>query len=137
MLLKLNKLYIMKNLILIFGLLIHQVIFSQPLMRTYTNINYDSIAKSNFEKIVYKQKSDFVYRLKYNKFQLSISTKLKSMNLVETFSNLTINDLIFAGSYDIRLRFYVSSNIKIFQRVFITGVSNSQIFYTTGVIMKF
>jgi len=135
--LKLNKLYIMKNLILIFGLLIHQVIFSQPLMRTYTNINYDSIAKSNFEKIVYKQKSDFVYRLKYNKFQLSISTKLKSMNLVETFSNLTINDLIFAGSYDIRLRFYVSSNIKIFQRVFITGVSNSQIFYTTGVIMKF
>ena len=127
----------MKNLILIFGLLIHQVTFSQPLMRTYTKINYDSIAKSNFEKIVYKQKSDFVYRLKYNKFQLSISTKLKSMNLVETFSNLTINDLIFAGSYDIRLRFYVSSNIKIFQRVFITGVSNSQIFYTTGVIMKF
>ena len=127
----------MKPLILIFGLLIHQVIFSQPLMRTYTNINYDSIAKSNFEKIVFKQKSDFVYRLKYNKFQLSISTKLKSMNLVETFSNLTINDLIFAGSYDIRLRFYVSSNIKIFQRVFITGVSNSQIFYTTGVIMKF
>jgi len=135
--LKLNKLYIMKNLILIFGLLIHQVTFSQPLMRTYTKINYDSIAKSNFEKIVYKQKSDFVYRLKYNKFQLSISTKLKSMNLVETFSNLTINDLIFAGSYDIRLRFYVSSNIKIFQRVFITGVSNSQIFYTTGLIMKF
>lgn len=127
----------MKNLILIFGLLIHQVTFSQPLMRTYTKINYDSIAKSNFEKIVYKQKSDFVYRLKYNKFQLSISTKLKSMNLVETFSNLTINDLIFAGSYDIRLRFYVSSNIKIFQRVFITGVSNSQIFYTTGLIMKF
>ena len=127
----------MKNLILIFGLLVHQVIFSQPLMRTYTNINYDSIAKSNFEKIVFKQKSDFVYRLKYNKFQLSISTKLKSMNLVETFSNLTINDLIFAGSYDIRLRFYVSSNIKIFQRIFITGVSNSQIFYTTGVIMKF
>ena len=127
----------MKNLILIFGLLIHQVIFSQPLMRTYTNINYDSIAKSNFEKIVFKQKSDFVYRLKYNKFQLSISTKLKSINLVETFSNLTINDLIFAGSYDIRLRFYVSSNIKIFQRIFITGVSNSQVFYTTGLIMKF
>jgi len=135
--LKLNKLYIMKPLILIFGLLIHQVIFSQPLMRTYTNINYDSIAKSNFEKIVFKQKSDFVYRLKYNKFQLSISTKLKSINLVETFSNLTINDLIFAGSYDIRLRFYVSSNIKIFQRIFITGVSNSQVFYTTGLIMKF
>ena len=127
----------MKPLILIFGLLIQQVIFSQPLMRTYTNINYDSIAKSNFEKIVFKQKSDFVYRLKYNKFQLSISTKLKSINLVETFSNLTINDLIFAGSYDIRLRFYVSSNIKIFQRVFITGVSNSQVFYTTGLIIKF
>ena len=127
----------MKNLILIFGLLIHQVTFSQPLMRTYTKINYDSIAKSNFEKIVFKQKSDFVYRLKYNKFQLSISTKLKSINLVETFSNLTINDLIFAGSYDIRLRFYVSSNIKIFQRVFITGVSNSQVFYTTGLIIKF
>jgi len=127
----------MKKLILLFGLLIHQVTFSQPLIRPYTYINYDSIAKSNFEKITNKQKSDFVYRLQYNKFQLSISTKLKRIPFVDTFSDLTINDIIFAGSYDIRLRFYVSPNVKVFQRLFITGLSNSQIFHTTGLIIKF
>jgi hypothetical protein len=127
----------MKKLILLFGLLIHQVTFSQPLIRPYTYINYDSIAKSNFEKITNKQKSDFVYRIQYNKFQLSISTKLKRIPFVDTFSDLTINDIIFAGSYDIRLRFYVSPNVKVFQRLFITGLSNSQIFHTTGLIIKF
>jgi len=135
--LKSNKLYNMKKLILLFGLLIHQVTFSQPLIRPYTYINYDSIAKSNFEKITNKQKSDFVYRIQYNKFQLSISTKLKRIPFVDTFSDLTINDIIFAGSYDIRLRFYVSPNVKVFQRLFITGLSNSQIFHTTGLIIKF
>lgn len=127
----------MKKLILLFGLLIHQVTFSQPLIRPYTYINYDSIAKSNFEKITNKQKSDFVHRIQYNKFQLSISTKLKRIPFVDTFSDLTINDIIFAGSYDIRLRFYVSPNVKVFQRLFITGLSNSQIFHTTGLIIKF
>jgi len=135
--LKSNKLYNMKKLILLFGLLIHQVIFSQPLMRAYTNINYDSISKSNFSKFTLKPKNDYVYRLEYNKFQLSVSSKLRRIPTMDTFSDLTIDDIIFAGSYDIRARFYISPNVKVFQRLFITGLSDSQIFHTTGVIIKF
>ena len=113
------------------------IVYSQPLMKTYTNINYDSIAKSNFSKITFKPKRDYVYRLRYDKFQISVSSKLRRIPTIDTFSDLTINDIIFAGSYDIRLRFYVSPNVKVFQRLFITGLSNSQIFHTTGVIIKF
>lgn len=113
------------------------IVYSQPLMKTYTNINYDSIAKSNFSKITFKPKRDYVYRLRYDKFQISVSSKLRRIPVTDTFSDLTIDDIIFAGSYDIRARFYISSNVKVFQRLFITGLSESQIFHTTGVIIKF
>jgi hypothetical protein len=113
------------------------IVYSQPLMKTYTNINYDSIAKSNFSKITFKPKRDYVYRLRYDKFQISVSSKLRRIPTIDTFSDLTIDDIIFAGSYDIRARFYISPNVKVFQRLFITGLSESQIFHTTGVIIKF
>jgi len=113
------------------------IVYSQPLMKTYTNINYDSIAKSNFSKITFKPKRDYVYRLRYDKFQISVSSKLRRIPVTDTFSDLTIDDIIFAGSYDIRARFYISPNVKVFQRVFITGLSESQIFHTTGVLIKF
>jgi hypothetical protein len=113
------------------------IVYSQPLMKTYTNINYDSIAKSNFSKITFKPKRDYVYRLRYDKFQISVSSKLRRIPTIDTFSDLTIDDIIFAGSYDIRARFYISPNVKVFQRLFITGLSDSQIFHTTGVIIKF
>jgi hypothetical protein len=113
------------------------IVYSQPLMKTYTNINYDSIAKSNFSKITFKPKRDYVYRLRYDKFQISVSSKLRRIPVTDTFSDLTIDDIIFAGSYDIRARFYISPNVKVFQRLFITGLSESQIFHTTGVIIKF
>lgn len=127
----------MKKLILLFGLLIHQVTFSQPLMRTYSTIDYEGIAKNNFNKFTLNPKNDYVYRLEYNKFQISVSSKLRRIPSMDTFSDLTIDDIIFAGSYDIRARFYISPNVKVFQRLFITGLSDSQIFHTTGVIIKF
>ena len=126
----------MKRILIIF-LLLSSIGFSQPLMRQYSNIDYQSIAESNFKKITFKPKSDYVCRLEYDKFQLSISSKIKRVPFQDRFSDLTVDDIIFAGSYDIRARFYVSSNMKVFQRAFITGLSNSQIFHTTGIIIKF
>jgi hypothetical protein len=106
-------------------------------MRQYSTIDYQSIAKTNVSKIIYKPKSDYVWRFEYDKFQLSISSKLKRVPFQDRFSDLTVDDIIFAGSYDIRARFYLSPNVKVFQRVFITGLSNNQIFHTTGIIIKF
>ena len=126
----------MKRILIIF-LLLSPIGFSQPLMRQYSNIDYQSIAESNFKKITFKPKSDYVCRLEYDKFQLSISSKIKRVPFQDRFSDLTVDDIIFAGSYDIRARFYISPNVKVFQRAFITGLSNSQIFHTTGVVIKF
>ena len=126
----------MKQILIIF-LLLSSIGFSQPLMRQYSNIDYQSIAESNFKKITFKPKSDYVWRLEYDKFQLSISSKIKRVPFQDRFSDLTVDDIIFAGSYDIRARFYISPNVKVFQRVFITGLSNSQIFHTTGITIKF
>jgi hypothetical protein len=106
-------------------------------MNQYSTIDYQSIAKTNFSKIQFKPKSDYVCRLEYDKFQLSISSKIKRVPFQDRFSDLTVDDIIFAGSYDIRARFYISPNVKVFQRAFITGLSNSQIFHTTGVLIKF
>ena len=111
--------------------------YSQPLIRQYSNIDYQSIAKSNFKKITFKPKNDYVCRLDYGQFQLSVSTKLKRVPFQDKFSDLTVDDILFAGSYDIRARFYISPNVKVFQRAFITGLSNGQVFHTTGVIIKF
>ena len=111
--------------------------YSQPLMRQYSNIDYQSIAESNFKKITFKPKNDYVCRLDYGQFQLSVSTKLKRVPFQDKFSDLTVDDILFAGSYDIRARFYISPNVKVFQRAFITGLSNGQVFHTTGVIIKF
>lgn len=126
----------MKQILIIF-LLLSSIGFSQPLMSQYSTIDYQSIARTNVSKIIYKPKSDYVWRFEYDKFQLSISSKLKRVPFQDRFSDLTVDDIIFAGSYDIRARFYLSPNVKVFQRVFITGLSNSQIFHTTGIIIKF
>ena len=126
----------MKRILIIF-LLLSSIGFSQPLMNQYPTIDYQSIARTNVGKITFKPKSDYVCRLEYDKFQLSISSKIKRVPFQDSFSDLTVDDIIFAGSYDIRDRFYISPNVKVFQRAFITGLSNSQIFHTTGVVIKF
>ena len=127
---------IMKQILIIF-LLLSSIGFSQPLIETYSYIDYQSIANSNLSKIIFKPKNDYVCRLEYYNFQLSVSSKLKRVPFQDKFSDLTVDDIIFAGSYDIRARFYISPNIKVFQRVFVTGLSNTQIFHTTGIIIKF
>jgi hypothetical protein len=126
----------MKRILIIF-LLLSSIGFSQPLINQYSTIDYQSIARTNVGKITFKPKSDYVCRLEYDKFQLSISSKIKRVPFQDSFSDLTVDDIIFAGSYDIRARFYISPNVKVFQRAFITGLSTSQIFHTTGIIIKF
>ena len=126
----------MKRILIIF-LLLSSFGFSQPLINQYSKIDYQSIAKSNVSKITFKPKSDYVFRLEYDNFQLSISSKLKRVPFQDKFSDLTVDDILFAGSYDIRARFYISPNVKVFQRAFITGLSNGQVFHTTGIIIKF
>lgn len=121
----------MKKYLIIGFLGIYSSIFSQPL-RQIERYNLDSIARSNIGKIVYSQKPSKI--LSYNpfdRFKLTASVQLNS----SIFSNgLTTEDLLSFGAYDIRARYYVTPNLKVFQRAFTTG---NNTFHTTGLVYKF
>ena len=125
----------MKKIFLLSFFLISFLVKSQPLINKYTVVNYDSIAKSNVGKIVIQNEKDGICKITpTEKFKITISAKLTNSPIQNGIYNINFNDIIFSGSYDIRARFYITPDLKIFQRVFITGVSNSNIFYTTGFI---
>jgi len=107
------------------------IFLSQPLRRV-EQYNLDSIAKSNIAKIVAPKTPTGI--LAYNPFwrlKVTASVQLNS----NVFQNgLTAEDYLNISSYDIRARFYVIPDLKVFQRVFITGKNT---FNTTGIMLKF
>lgn len=128
----------MYKILTLLTLVIFSYCFGQPLRNKYQNINYDSIAKSNIGRYINQSENEGIYKVQPSeRFKLTISTKVSNNPFQNGISNMTFNDILFAGSYDIRARFYVTQNLKVFQRVFITGLNNQNIFYTTGIIIKF
>jgi len=120
-----------KKQLLILLLVLPWMGFGQPLRRV-EQYNLDSVAKSNVAKIVYPQTHDGM--LSYNpfwRFKITASVQLNSNIFSE---ELTTEDWLSFGAYDIRARFYITPNFKIFQKTFITG---NNIFYTTGIVTKF
>lgn len=112
--------------------------FSQPLRNKYQNYNYDSIAKSNLSRYTIQNENDGICKIQPSeRFKVTISTRINNNPIQNGIYNITFNDILFAGSYDIRARFYITPDLKVFQRVFITGLGNQNIFYTTGFIVKF
>lgn len=122
----------MKTITLLLFILEYNCSFSQPL-RTYgEHYNLDSIAKANIANIVYKQPASKIFTTNpMNRFKFTARIQLNS----SAFANgLTTEDLLSFGAYDIRARFYITPDLKVFQRMFIVGTKT---FYTTGVVFKF
>ena len=124
----------MKIITLLLLLIGYNCVFSQPL-RTYGeyyNYNLDSIAKANVANIVYKQPASKKFTTNpMNRFKFTARVQLNS----SAFANgLTTEDLLSFGAYDLRVRFYITPDLKVFQRMFIVGTKT---FYTTGVVFKF
>jgi len=120
-----------KKQLLILLLVFPWIGFGQPFKRI-EQYNLDSVARANFANITYLQTHDGI--LLYNpfpRFKITVSIQLNS----DIFLNgLTTEDWLSFGAYDIRARFYITPNFKVFQKVFITG---KNIFNTTGVVFKF
>lgn len=122
----------MKTITLLLFILGYNCSFSQPL-RTYgKHYNLDSIAKANIANIVYKQPASKIFTTNpMNRFKFTARVQLNS----SAFANgLTTEDLLSFGAYDLRARYYITPDFKVFQRMFIVG---NKTFHTTGVVFKF
>lgn len=100
--------------------------------------NLDSIAKANVQFI--QQLKDSVYYLStnpYKRFRFTISARVNDNINFSRIENLTIHDYLSLGVYDIRLRYYLTHHLKVFQRMLITGIDEENYFFTTGLILRF
>jgi hypothetical protein len=130
----------MKNLLTTIVIFISLNVLSQPLKLYDDKYNFDSIAKININKILIPKTSDGIVVIKpYDRFKVTLSTKLNSSVIINAngLSELTITDYFNFGAYDIRARFYITPNFKVFQRVFITGINKNNYLFSTGVMLKF
>lgn len=130
----------MKKILTSLVIFISLNVLSQPLKLYDDKYNFDSIAKININRILLPKSSDGVVVIKpYERFKVTLSTKLNSNVIINAngLSELTITDYFNFGAYDIRARFYITPNLKIFQRVFITGIYKNNYIFSTGLILKF
>jgi len=105
---------------------------------SFSQRNLDSIAKANVRAICYSQGSQGYFSTNPNlKFKVTFSANINSNISFSSLGDLTLQDYLSLGAYDVRFRYYITPDFKIFQRVFITGVDRTNYFFTTGVVLKF
>lgn len=122
----------MKTITLLLLLIGYNCSFSQPIRIYGEHYNLDSVAKANVANIVYKQPASKIFTTNpMNRFKFTARVQLNS----SAFANgLTTEDLLSFGAYDLRARYYITPDFKVFQRMFIVG---NKTFHTTGVVFKF
>ena len=104
----------------------------------FSQRNLDSIAKANVKAICHPQDPSGYFSTNPDcKFKVTFSANINSNISFSSLGDLTIQDYLSLGAYDIRFRYYITPDLKIFQRMFITGIDRTNYFFTTGVVLKF
>ena len=101
--------------------------------------NLDSIAKANINVVLnhYQDSLIFLSTNPYKRLKLTVSARVNDNLNFSNIEHFTIHDYFNLGVYDVRLRYYITHDIKIFQRVLITGLDESNYFFTTGIVKWF
>ena len=71
-----------------------------------------------------------------SELKITVSSRLND-NCFRDFDEYTTNDMFPFGAYDIKMKFYISPKIDYVQRVFITGLTKPNYFFTVGINFKF
>ena len=135
----------MRKIILLLFLLIGGVIYGQPLRNPYQH-HLDSLAMSNLssrlaiminppDKMATFQPSKYV---KFT-FKTYVQTDLL-VNLIDgdmTMNDVDIEDIAAIGKYDIRMKIYLSRDVRFVSRMVATGISTQNYSYSCGFILKF
>jgi len=104
----------------------------------FSQRNLDSIAKANVKAIYCLQNYQRYISTDPNlKFKVTFSANINSNISFSTLGKLTLQEYLSLGAYDVRFRYYITPNLKVFQRMLITGVDQTNYFSTTGIIIKF
>lgn len=68
----------------------------------------------------------------------SVMQKIDVSNgLLNAFDELDSEEYWGLAAYDIRCKIYITKQLRLVNRVLITGIDYSQYFYSTGLILKF
>ena len=72
-----------------------------------------------------------------SRFNNNVTSKIKLDNLSNMFNELEFDDYLSLGTYDVRMKIYLSKNVRFVQTMIVTGIQQQTYTYTTGFIIKF
>lgn len=132
----------MKTLLLF--LLLGYQSFGQSIMAISDNHRMDSIACSNVGSCVIGSTSDDVKSLMLSRYiKFTLKTYVQTDILVDLIENdvsvdeIDMEDIAGIGKYDIRMKVYLSNDVRFLSRVVISGISTQSYTYSCGLILKF
>jgi hypothetical protein len=108
----------------------------------------DSISMTNFKFNVIKlntKSNIYTYRpfywLKFtlkSRFNNNVTSKIRLDNGISNlFNELEFDDYLSLGSYDVRMKIYLSKKVRFVQTMIVTGIQKQTYTYTSGFIIKF
>ena len=108
----------------------------------------DSLAMANFKFNVIKLNSKsniYTYRpfywLKFtlkSRFNNNVTSKIRlDDGFSNMFNELEFDDYLSIGSYDVRMKIYLSKKVRFVQTMIVTGIQKQTYTYTSGFIIKF
>lgn len=108
----------------------------------------DSLAMTNFKFNVIKLNSKsniYTYRpfywLKFtlkSRFNNNVTSKIRlDDGFSNMFNELEFDDYLSIGSYDVRMKIYLSKKVRFVQTMIVTGIQQQTYTYTSGFIIKF
>jgi hypothetical protein len=106
------------------------------------DIMLNRVAKDNVNTILsidYKPKGR-VKELRpssWVKFTMKTWVNSRTTTKVMNTGRLEIDDYLSLGCYDIRMKIYLSNNLRIINGVVVTGFNTNMVNYSTGLILKF
>ena len=108
----------------------------------------DSLAMTNFKFNVIKLNSKsniYTYRPFYwvkftlkSRFNNNVTSKIRlDDGFSNMFNELEFDDYLSIGSYDVRMKIYLSKSVRFVQTMIVTGIQKQTYTYTSGFIIKF
>ena len=131
----------------IFFIILNFAAYSQRLYKSPYEKKTDSLSIANFKIDNIVAPNNHVYTfMPYDWVKFTIKARVNNnvtskINLTNGFGglfrNMEYDDFISLGSYDVRMRVYLSKNVRFLQTMIINGIQNHTYTYTSGFIIKF
>ena len=100
------------------------------------NINLNVIQLNTKSNIYTFQPDYWVKFTLKSRFNNNVTSKIRLDKLSNLFNELEFDDYLSLGTYDVRMKIYLSKNVRFVQTVIVTGVQQQTYTYTSGLIIK-